>query len=61
MPTLAKNRRARFDYEIEDTIEAGMVLVGSEVKSIRNGGASIVESYIRFEGIEQLKLAQILK
>lgn len=50
MPVLAKNRKARFDYEIEDTIEAGMVLVGSEVKSIRDGGASIAESYIRFEG-----------
>ena len=42
---IALNKRARFDYFIEDTIEAGLVLFGSEVKSLRNGKGSIVESY----------------
>jgi len=42
---IAKNRRARHDYFIEDTIEAGLVLTGSEVKSLRDGKASIGESY----------------
>ena len=48
----AQNRRARFDYAIEDTLEAGMVLTGSEVKSLRAGGASIVEAYATEEGGE---------
>lgn len=43
--TVAQNRRARFDYFIEDTLEAGIVLVGTEVKSLRSGRASIQESY----------------
>ena len=45
-PTLvAQNRRARHDYFIEDTVEAGMVLTGTEVKSLRQGRASIAEAY----------------
>ena len=48
----AQNRRARFDYAIEDTLEAGMVLTGSEVKSLRAGGASITEAYATEEGGE---------
>ena len=45
-PTLvAQNRRARHDYFIEDTVEAGLVLTGTEVKSLRQGRASIVEAY----------------
>ena len=43
--TVALNRRARFDYFIQDTMEAGLMLTGSEVKSLRDGKASIVESY----------------
>ncbi len=43
--TVANNRKARFNYYIEDTIEAGIVLVGTEVKSLRIGGVSINESY----------------
>jgi len=43
--TVAENRRARYDYEILDTIEAGMVLTGTEVKSLRTGKAQIAESY----------------
>ena len=42
---IATNRRARFDYDVRETFEAGLVLVGSEVKSLRNNGASIGESY----------------
>ena len=41
----AENRRARYDYEITDTIEAGIVLTGTEVKSLRQGKAQITESY----------------
>ena len=42
---VAENRRAKFDYSIIDTIEAGIILLGSEVKSLRLGRASITESY----------------
>lgn len=42
---VALNRRARYDYEIEDTVEAGLVLTGSEVKSLRAGQVNIAESY----------------
>jgi len=41
------NRRARHDYSVEETFEAGLVLVGSEVKSLRNGNAHLRESYAR--------------
>ena len=41
----AQNRKARHDYLIEDTIEAGMMLTGSEVKSLRLGKASIAEAF----------------
>jgi SsrA-binding protein len=43
---VAENRRARHDYEIIARFEAGMVLLGSEVKSTRNGGAQLVDSYV---------------
>lgn len=49
---VAENRRARFNYEIEDTIEAGIVLTGSEVKSLRTGKANIAESYASNENGE---------
>ena len=42
---IAENRKARHEYEIEEKIEAGLVLLGSEVKALRNGRASISESY----------------
>ena len=42
---VAVNRRARHDYEIADTFEAGVMLTGTEVKSIRQNGAQIAESY----------------
>ena len=43
--TVAQNRKARRDYKIEDTIEAGLVLTGTEVKSLRLGRGNIQESY----------------
>lgn len=46
---VADNRRARFDYEILDTYEAGLALVGSEVKSLRQGRASLADSYAATE------------
>jgi SsrA-binding protein len=42
---IAQNRRARFDYLIEETIEAGLMLVGTEVKSCRNGKVSLTDAY----------------
>ncbi len=41
----AQNRKARFDYKINDTVEAGLMLVGPEVKSIRAGRASLVDAW----------------
>ena len=49
---IAENRRARFDYAIEDDLEAGIMLLGSEVKSLRAGGSNIAESYANVEGSE---------
>jgi SsrA-binding protein len=49
---VALNKRARFDYFIEENIEAGIMLFGSEVKSLRQGKGSIVESYASDEGDE---------
>ena len=46
---IAENRRARFDYAIEDDIETGIVLTGSEVKSLRGGQSNIAESYASVE------------
>jgi len=46
---VAENRRARYDYAIEDDIEVGIALQGSEVKSLRNGKANITESYASVE------------
>jgi len=45
MNVIAENRRARHDYFIEDTLETGIVLVGSEVKSLRDHQASLAEAY----------------
>jgi SsrA-binding protein len=47
--TVAVNRRARHDYAIDDTIEAGLVLTGTEIKSIRAGRANLAEAYARVE------------
>lgn len=45
LKVVAENRRARFNYEIGDVVEAGIALTGSEVKSLRSGKATIAESY----------------
>ena len=47
-----KNRRARFDYEISETFVAGIVLTGTEIKSIRDGKASLVDTYCLVENGE---------
>ena len=49
---IAENRRARFDYFLEENLEAGLSLTGSEVKSLRLGRANIAESYASAEGRE---------
>ncbi|MBU8579657.1 SsrA-binding protein SmpB [Brevibacterium luteolum] len=49
--TIAKNRRARYEYHIEDTYEAGLVLTGTEVKSLREGRASLTDGFgLIFQG-----------
>ncbi|MER9426116.1 SsrA-binding protein SmpB [Mesorhizobium sp. M0317] len=50
--TVAENRKARFSYEVLDTVEAGLVLTGTEVKSLRQGQANIQDSYASVEGGE---------
>ena len=47
--TFAVNRKARFEYEILDTVEAGVVLVGTEIKAIREGRANLADAYGRPE------------
>jgi SsrA-binding protein len=49
---IAENRRARFDYFLEETLEAGISLTGTEVKALREGRANIAESYASAEGRE---------
>lgn len=46
---IAQNRKARYDFHIEDTYEAGLVLMGTEVKSLREGRASIVDGFVEIE------------
>jgi SsrA-binding protein len=50
--TVARNRRARFEYDLLEKVEAGIVLTGTEVKSLRNGKASLEESYAAVDGGE---------
>ncbi|MDD3232076.1 MAG: SsrA-binding protein SmpB [Clostridia bacterium] len=52
MKIITVNKKARFNYNITDTYEAGIVLVGSEVKSIRRGGISINESFSIIKDLE---------
>ena len=47
--TIAVNRRARHDYAIEETLEAGIVLTGTEIKSVREHKVNIAEAYVRIE------------
>lgn len=53
---VTENRKARHDYFIEETIEAGIALVGSEIKSIRAGRINLTESYVRIERGEAVLL-----
>ena len=54
--TLAKNRKARFEYEIQNTMEVGIVLKGTEVKSIRAGQINITDSFCRVDDHLQVYL-----
>ena len=54
--TLAKNRKARFEYEIQKTMEVGLALQGTEVKSIRAGQINLAESYCRVDENLQIYL-----
>ena len=59
---LLRNKRARHDYLVEDTLEAGMALLGSEVKSLRAGKAELVDAYAAVEGgeifLHQMQIAE---
>lgn len=46
---IAQNRRARYDYHLDDRYEAGLVLTGTEVKSLRDGKASLVEGWVKVD------------
>ena len=50
--TLAVNRKARFEYEVLETIEAGLALIGTEIKAVREGGANLSGAYARPDGGE---------
>lgn len=50
MPVFSTNKRARFDYDILETVEAGLVLTGPEVKSIRNKSVKLTGSFVTFHG-----------
>lgn len=52
MKVISVNKKARFNYNIVDTYEAGIVLAGSEVKSVRGGGISLNESFVFFKDNE---------
>jgi SsrA-binding protein len=52
MKVIATNRKARYQYQFHDTYEAGMVLLGSEIKSIRAGRVSLQEGFVQFEAGE---------
>lgn len=49
---VARNKKARHDYHIDDTLEAGLVLTGTEVKSLRAGRASLVDGWVEIDGAE---------
>ena len=53
---ITDNRKARFNYELFDRVEAGIALKGTEVKSLREGKLSLVESYCRIDGNEEVFL-----
>jgi len=59
--TIAQNKKARFDYHIQDTVEAGVVLQGWEVKSIREGKAQLTDSYVFFKNGEAWLLGALIQ
>ncbi|MDR2350777.1 MAG: SsrA-binding protein SmpB [Deltaproteobacteria bacterium] len=50
--TICRNKKASFDYELGERLEAGLVLSGTEVKSLRLGKANLVDSYVKIKGSE---------
>lgn len=50
MPAITTNKKARFDYQILETFEAGIVLSGQEVKSVRSGSARLTGAFVTFHG-----------
>lgn len=57
---IVQNKKARFDYTIEDAYEAGMVLMGWEVKSLRQGKVQLVDSYVIFKNDEAWLLGSLI-
>lgn len=60
MPVLAFNKRANFDYDIQETYEAGLVLLGYEVKSIKTGHVSLKGSYVTLKKNKNLAEAYLI-
>lgn len=58
MPVLAVNKRANFDYDIQETYEAGLVLLGYEVKSVKTGHISLKGSFVTFKRSRGKKLPE---
>ena len=58
MKIAASNKKAYFDYHIESTYESGIVLLGHEVKAVREGKMNIKESFVRFDGGEAFLLLE---
>ena len=54
MPTYSINKKARFDYEILEAMEAGLVLAGHEVKSVRQGNMNLKNAFVTFHGTDAL-------
>ncbi len=52
MPTLARNKRAKFDFDIKETLEAGLVLTGQEVKAAKTGHAKLLGSFVQIRNNE---------
>lgn len=61
LKVISENRKARFSYHIIETLEAGIVLTGPEIKSIRTSGISVQEGYIRPQGGELFLLGAHIK
>lgn len=59
MPPVSTNRKAFHDYFIHDTYEAGIVLTGTEVKSIRQGRVNLRDSFVRLSGGEEIGRAHV--